>query len=185
MIEPYVYRLYVIAANDAETVYIDAAYVRLLSATATPRISFDDGAENPLEVGIGIPVPQGFKAVRLINPTASPLTVEVVFGIGNLADNRLNLTGAVSVRGGAETFTDSEAEVDTSATQLLAANANRTAAVIRAGTADLWLGTDNTVTAGNVPTLAAGEKMTITHTDAVWGIRASGAAYAGAYEETA
>lgn len=186
MSDPYIYQSVTLAAGVGEQVNITGNFIRILAATASPKVGIQDATPQLLPTGIGVPVVGGFTKLRIENPTIGEITVVLAIGDSAITDNRLNVDGSLKVRGGGLTFTDGETIVSNTAVELLAANANRTAAIIRAGAADLWLGPDDTLTVGTVPTLAAGTSMTIAHTGAVYARRAaSGTVPAGHYEESA
>lgn len=181
-----------LAAGASVTHRFEGRHIRFLSAGAVLEIkpvkyganlsaSFED-----LPKGTSLEVPEGYDEVIVRNPTGGEVSYTIVLSVAEFVDNRFTAEGSIAVRGGGDAFTDDpEVSVGAAAVEVLAANSDRTAAIIRAGSSDLWLGPDNTVSAAGVATLAAGEKMTITHTGAVWGIRSGGAVDAGVYEETA
>lgn len=186
MDDPFIRRTLTLAAGVSEPIEITGHYYRVLSATDTVEVGIDQGSTYELEVGIGVPVPGGFKQLRLYNPTAGSITVTVAVGIAAIDDDRQTLTGTVAVKGGGAGFTDTEVTVGVTATLILAANANRTSAIIRAGAAGVFLGGAgmSAGTAG-LETIGAGQSLTIAHTGAVYAIRSSGSSPVAVYEETA
>ncbi len=166
-------------------------YIRFLSAGAELEVRPVKIGENlsanfePLPKGTSLDIPDGYDEVIVRNPTGGAVAYTLVLSVAEFKDNRFTAEGSIAVRGGGDAFTDDPAvSVGSAAVEILAANSDRTAAIIRAGAAGLWLGPDNTVAASGVATMAAGEKMTITHTGAVWAIRSGGASDVGVYEET-
>lgn len=179
---------YSLAAGSGQDIVKKGNYVRFFSSDGVEdlEIGFDNSTPEPLPVGVGVHVPAGFDRVRVHNPNAAAVVFQIAIADGEISDDRLTLTAGapMPVRGGGGSMTDTETIVSNVAVQLLAADASRTAAVIRAGAADLWLGPDNTVVAGAVATVPAGQSLSVAHTGAVWAIRAgAGTLKAGVYKE--
>lgn len=179
----------VLAAGAARTLDVVGDYFLVISSTQTEfNVAFDNGPHIAFQQGFSGKVSndgEPYEAVTIHNPNGSSLTVVLALGFGELWDNKATISGSVAVKAGGDAFTEQAVSVGTSAVELLAANTNRTSAVIRAGSSDLTLGPTSGVTALTPATIPAGASMTIAHTGAVYGIRAAGTANAGVYEETA
>lgn len=175
-----------IAAGASFITGISGTYFSVLSATQDSfGVGLNGLAVNDFAPGMKVRAPVRLEQLQIVNRSGSAvLELTYAVGDGDLDDSRLGLVGAVLVnRAAGNSFADDGAvSVGTAATALLAANGNRTRAVIRAGAADLWLGGAG-VTAAGVPTVAAGGELEIFHTNPVYGIRAAGTVDAGTYEE--
>lgn len=187
-----------VGANAIKPVELDglAHYFNIYSQDGADDVlvSFDGAEPFTVEANVGQFIPQGFERIKFFNPNAAEVYVEWAATNGEIKDRRLNLSGSitstisntVSVKSAAADFTDADTAdiADAAAVLILAANANRTGAVIDAGGKDLWIGPDNTVAAGAVPSIRAGTAKTITHKGDVWAIRAAGdSGAARVYEE--
>jgi hypothetical protein len=177
---------YIVPANGSITIAATGGFVRCLVSAIDLKLIVDDRAQMYFAAGMAYSPPNaaGFKRLELVNETASATTVTLAIGWGELKDDRVNLSGTIPVKGTATTFTDNgNITVGTTTVTVLAANASRTRAVIRAGINDLWLGPTSPVSSAGEPTVPAGGEMEILHTGIIWGIRAAGSVLAGAYEE--
>lgn len=175
-----------IAAGDNLVVNVPGNFFRVLQASGSLSVSFDDDGQAAfVEPGLAIYRDKPFVSLRLTNDGAAAISgVMVAIGFGRYDDNRLQYGGGVAIRGGGSGFTDAVVSVGGTATLILAANTSRSSGVIRSGGADLWLGPDASVTATGPATIPAGGALTIGHVAAVYAIRSGGAADAGVYAET-
>ncbi len=163
---------------------VTGRYFRLLSATAALKIATDDAEPQVFYPGIGANEPDGFKSLRIVNEKVFAVGFELAAADGPVSDSRFTIDGGLPVKAGGASFSFAEIDVSNVAVELLAADAGRTSCVIQAGQTGLWLGPTKAVQVGAVPTVPAGQSLTIGHRGAVWAIRAAGGAVkAGVYTE--
>jgi len=183
-----------LAAGASETINCQGEFFNVLeSDQAAFLIGTDEGRLCRVEQGYKWRAApgEGYNRVYFENLSAvDPLTVSVALGFGDLEDSQtsvaggVTLTGAVEIAPAADVCAVSSVNVTDAATQILAADADRTGGVVYAGTEDLWIGPDNTVTAAGPVYIPAGASLSFGHKGAIYGIRAAGlAADAGAYVE--
>ncbi len=162
-------------------------FIVLASSLSTFLLGIDEGRFNVAKKGHKVRMSPGqdFHNLRIRNPNASGLVVDIATGFGDLSDNATEIDGAVRTAAGGDQFTyDGNVTVDLVAVELLPANVNRTGAIILAGGAPIWLGPDNTVAVAGNATVGANGSLSIQHQGAVWGIRGVAGTKAGVYEET-
>lgn len=180
---------FTLAAGEEVPLAFQGDYVRNIDQTGTGplAISLDGGPFSEFKEGAWFKLRPGteFQVLRMQNRGAASLTVTLGVALGEFGYDALQVSGGIGTKGGGTAFTDVGVSVDTTATLVLAANASRTGAIIRAGSSDLWLGGAGVTAHSGPATVPAGTSLTIQHTAAIYGIRASGSAFAGAYEETA
>ena len=124
--------------------------------------------------------------LRFRNVGAGVASVEFEVTPDEIGDKRLAVDGVVGVRGGGSAMgAPAEVNVGVAAVEILAANTNRTSALIQAGGSGLFIGPDNTIAAGTIEDIPAGASFTVTHTGAIWAVRSGGAAFCRVKEEVA
>jgi hypothetical protein len=115
--------------------------------------------------------------------TGRTITVGVAYGF--ISDDRLNVSGTVTVTGtvaldASNSFQTPQFTVSTTAVQLLAADTASAKTTIQAGSQDLYIGTTSGVTTANGFLIPAGGSYTFSagYTGDAWGIStASGTVY--------
>ena len=164
-------------------------YVRNFNQVGTGplMLSLDGGPFSEFKEGAFYRLPPGrfFKDLRFRNDGGASLTAEIGVSLGKFGYDSLVVSGGISVKGGCSDFDGNPVSVGVSATQILAENTSRTSGHVRAGSADLYIASANTVTTANGYLVPSGGVVNIGHTAAVWGVRAAGSADAHGYEETA
>lgn len=188
---PYTEDKIVLSPGERRTRALSGNKFSLYTATGPVELAFGEQTEFfAIKAGRSIPGPDGgFEIVRFYNPGAVDITVEFAVSIADVRPFDVTISGssAIPVRGGGSVAQPQvEMIVSNVAVLILAANANRTSAIIYAGTDGLFTGPNNAVTAGDVPTVPSGGSMSIGHKGAVFGIRkVAGTIKAAAYEEVA
>ena len=74
-------------------------YIAVLSDTGAFQLQIDDGAPFDFQAGLKIRMDreESFRIVRILNPGAGAVTVELVIGSGDFEDARLTLIGDVDL----------------------------------------------------------------------------------------
>lgn len=178
----------VLAPQTERVVTVSGTALRCLESNVDNfSIAIEDAPLGVFDQQVGYEGDLTFKSFRVFNGSQTA-TMTAIFAVayGRVTDNRARLSGAVKISGGGTGFTyDGAVAVTDAATLVMAENAARGGAVIQAGSEDLWLGQDNTVTATGLPTIPAGGSLEISHNADVYGIRGAGlSANCGVYEET-
>jgi hypothetical protein len=165
-----------IAAGGQETIFEAHDYFRVLSlSAATLSVRFGQNARvSPwLGSGLGKKHHRILDRVTLINTGGAAITVRVALALGQVSDDRLNVSGTIT------TITNSPATLTTladvalnnaSATLILAASSTTREVIISnpiANGVDLRVG-DSAVTATRGAILAAGQTIALTTAAAVY-----------------
>jgi len=131
------------------------------------------------EQGLVYKLPSGerFDRFRIRNESGSTATLEVVSGFGDYGDNRVVLTGGVSVSGTDSFVTAADQSIpNTTATSVLAYNADRRQAIIQNhGAVDLRVG-DSNVSASRGIKVAPGGTVILDTKAQIYVYHAAGAA---------
>lgn len=179
---------FTLAAGASQPIHIPGTFFYFTESNGDVDVVVDRaGGGQGFEAGLGWSTPAGqqFDQLLVRNSGAASVTFTIAIGYGDLRDARAQFASSLKVGAGGDTFSDDGAvSIGTVAVTLLAANADRTRAIVRAGAADLWLGPANTVTAAGEPTVKAGAQIEVLHRGIIWGIRLTPAVNAGALEET-
>jgi hypothetical protein len=88
-----------VAPGGEECIQARGSAARVVSATADFRIAVDDDAAVPFAAGLAFTMPQGgeFRSLRVLNPSAAPLTVSLLVSAGEVHDARAVFAGVMSV----------------------------------------------------------------------------------------
>ena len=171
-------------------IFYAAQYFRVMSLTGTGlRAVFGGtGAETDIiGAGIGIRLPVPVDQVTLINGGASPITVTVAMSMGIVNDDRLNVTGVISIQNTSTTpiyvrndnnvvQSSNAVSVGTAAVAIGTSNANTTAySIFNASTQTVYLGTSSVTVALGFP-LLPNQSYHYDGNVNLWGIVASGTA---------
>lgn len=128
-----------IADGESATYFYNFSTMRILSLSATVGVKLTIGGGGGTEsdivgAGIGFDLPEGVYTDRLIifNNSGGTLTGKIALGVGKITDNRLTVSGEVSVTNKPDTLTTTaDATASTTPAVLLAANTNRYEAIIQ------------------------------------------------------
>lgn len=162
-------------ANAQEFINVVGNYVYLISntgASATIKVSFDDGEFQILPVGIILKT-SDFQKVTILNSDSGSASFVLAVGYGDI-DNKAFTIASTVVTNPSSTGMNTPASVTvtTTAAALVAANANRREVVIsNNGTAGeiVWLGDTNVNAAsGRGIPLRNGEKIVLSTQAVIW-----------------
>lgn len=176
---------YTIPVGGREPVYTVFDYFRVISLSAnTLSVQFGgNGIASPwAAAGLGLACENKFDRVTLINTGAAPITITIAVANGHINDDRLTVSGTVSITGivqvfwsSATTIATAQTSVANAATQLIVGSNQNVKVRIYAGDEDLYIGFTNAVTTANGYKIPAGEtwECTDTHryTGNIYGIR--------------
>jgi|GEM_PF-3672808 len=163
-----------IPAGAAVAVEGWSQFIRIIETTGPVHVTLD-GAGGAIRMTTGDRYTLGttadpWRTARLQNRGSSAIQVTYAWGWGDLT-----LGGQlVETRGGGNRFHRYEHTVGTVPVLLLAANTDRTRAVIRSGADDLWVSPAGALVPSGVPDIPAGGHLTVEHRGDVWGVRAVG-----------
>lgn len=171
--EPYKSETYSLDAGQGYTLNFPGGYFRILEADADLHIAFDDGDAYVLPVGVGVPVPEGFKKIRIENQTGGAVTCTIAVGEVGVDDSRFSASGDVDVKvKGGETLS-SAADVSLTANvatllssansarrEIMVSNLSTNGNVIRVG--------DNNVTSSRGVEISPGGTFVFTTTAAIY-----------------
>jgi len=173
------------AGEVSDPIFFNYDYFRLLELNGGAiAVRFGGSGTQAifLSAGIGYKCPVILDRVVLRNTTAGVVSGRIAVAVGDITDDRLSLSGNVSVVNAtgtqletfdrqAATFACSQqAMVAATAAQIFANSATGKARVIQAGNLDLFIGTSAAVTVANGFKVAAGNSFTIPHAREVWAI---------------
>lgn len=178
-----------LAANEAAVINVaKATAVQCTSATAAFQIRPDD--QNPVELNNGLGVrylqSEAFDVLRIQNG-ATPQTIELYIGTGDVIDNRFSASGALSVRSiASQSAAYGAVSVGVAATLVRAANTGRASIIVQnIGAGVVYLGNDAGVTTASGIRLQVGDAITLTIDDAIYAISTIAATDVRYLEETA
>ena len=166
-----------VPANSEIFLSVVGAYVFVRESNQTEfQLAFDEAQLFAVQLKDKIRVPPGFdfEKLRVANPNGTTLIASLLIGTGDFDNLAAEIAGVLPVVSAGNGMAVSTVSVGTAAAQLLAANADRTSALINAGALDLYIGPDNTVTTGTGWRIPAGGDLPLAHKGAIWGIRATG-----------
>jgi len=178
------------AGTVSEPLYFNYDYFRLLDLSGNSVLVQFGASGSParfLSAGIGFKVGQDkiLNFLQFRNDTGGVVAGRVALAIGDITDDRLSLSGNVSVVNAvgtqletydrqSSTFAVSQQSmVAATAAQIFATDATAKARVITAGNQDLYIGVNNTVTTANGFKIGAGQSFTLPHGLETWGICAA------------
>lgn len=173
---------YTIPAYGSEIIYYAHNTLRLLSFTGTRGdLAMVIGANGDETIftgaGISYVLPSAVDRVKLVNKSASSITLTVAMIIGDIRDDRLTVSNIVSVE---EVTPDNGAYgavslTASTATQILAANANGVKTLIQNNNAydDLYIGYDSGLTINNGIRIPKQGSIELSTTKAIFGISIS------------
>lgn len=188
--EVYADYLYSVPAGESIVIAVGGEYVGCISSNQDDfLISLDGDALQFMAQGLKIRTKGGdrFANVTVDNSgNASTLTLRLAIGDGDLVDQRLSLTGAISVTKGDQFDTVPDVSVGAGVSaELLATDTARCEAIINnlaANAATLRVGDSNVAAARGVE-LAPGETIVLTTTEAVHAYNPGGVAQSVAVME--
>lgn len=167
-----------IPAGGRQDVVIFGEKLEIIESTAERiKVSIEGQAETDLSSNVSVSVPGGDAAtsITFINDTGADVTLRFAYGI-NFQNNRLGISGGepLNVKAG-NTINSGAVSVLAAATQIVAANSNRTRLTLYNNSAvTIFVGATNAVTIANGLPVLAGGSLTIENGSAVYGIPASG-----------
>ncbi|MDX1939667.1 MAG: hypothetical protein SFU99_03900 [Saprospiraceae bacterium] len=181
---PYLELTYVIPAGARQEVFQVFNYFRVMSMSggALSVLFGQNGIESPFTAaGVGIRFEESFMRMTLINTGGTTMTIRIALALGNVQDDRLNVSGVVTVDGtvdiyGGATLANSQASVTTTASNVSAASATKRSVIIKnlsTSAATVYIGT-SAVTSANGFELKAGEALTLDVASDVYARTASG-----------
>lgn len=191
---PYQELTYTIAAGARQDIFAVFNYFRVVSQSggALSTRFGQNGLETPFTgQGIGVNFRATFPRLTLINTGGTSMTITVALAIGTINDDRLNVSGTVSVQGTVSTNDNpgttvayNQVSVTSTATLISAQSTAKRHVIIKNHTTSaqtLFIG-DSAVTTGTGIELAIGESITIDTEAAIYGRTASGTATVGYFE---
>lgn len=167
---------YTLAGGAEVTIPKPGSFVRCMASNlSTFQISVDDGPFVAFKEGqkYSAPIALGesgfFTRIRVKNPSASSLTVTMALGFGDIEDDTLILSGAITTAVPSGLTTTADVSVAAASQQLLkAANTGRAEIMlVNNGTATMRIGDSNAAAAQGVP-LAPGASTVLTTAAAVY-----------------
>tara|TARA_R110002124_G_scaffold266813_1_gene433800 strand:+ start:10492 stop:11067 length:576 start_codon:yes stop_codon:yes gene_type:complete len=163
-----------ITIADGEELQVNVAgtFCRVRSADQDFLIHFDNGssAHVGLNDALNFDKEQAFNNLMIVNDSGAALTFQLDIGYGSVETNSLAINGTVKTAGGAARAHDVDT-VGVAAVQLMAQNNSRTGWFIyNNGTAPIFVGSDNTITAANGTPIPVGGGMGGDDTDEIWAI---------------
>ena len=179
---PYKQFTYTIADGAIETLFYDFNYFRILSINTTTGVSIRFGSSGtPTDVvgaGVGYEMPSVVSRAEIINKSGGILTITVAAAIGRIDDDRLNISGSLSVA--VSSIFDEIADVTiATSTKVTVANidANRKTIIIQNLDAinSVRLGSTSLASTGGGILLKAGDSITLDTTGEVFAWQTSGA----------
>lgn len=175
---------YTLGANEEVNPSIPQSnFIRCTSGSGVFTVYPSDLSPLVLSNGLGAKFTQLFNTVRIKNG-ATPQTIELYIGQGDIDDSRLSVSGGIPTAGNAGA-TYGAVSVGTTATVIRTANTNRASCLVQnLGSAPMYLGTDASVTTANGLEVGAGSSATLTFQSAIYGIVASGSNDVRFIEET-
>ena len=163
-----------LAANEETVINVSkATAVQCTAATTDFEIRPND--QNPVILANGLGVrykpEEAFDFLR-ISHGATPQTVELYIGDGDIIDNRFSASGALSTRAlAAQSSAYGNVSVGVTATLVRAANAGRSSVLVQnLGTGIIYVGTDGSVTAANGIQVQVNSAITLNVDDAIYAI---------------
>lgn len=172
---------YTIQAGQEITIWSRGEFVRCLESTADIKISFNSGSKVIFGGGLSRNTRRGqiYENFQLYNDTLSDVTVTIVYGYGNVSDQRLSVTAPLNIASPSTLNTPPHVSVAGLSTGLLiAANSTRKEALLRnplTNTHNFIVG-DVNATSGRGFTLQPGEGIILTSTAAVYAYNAKSTA---------
>lgn len=183
---PYQELTYTIAAGARQEVYQVFNYFRVTSQSGGAlSVRFgQNGLETPFTgQGIGVQFSVTFPRLTLVNTGGTSMTITIAIAVGRISDDRLNVSGTVTVAGTVTTndnpgttIVNGQVTINNTATQIVAANATRRHVIIKnpsTATKSIFVG-DSGVTTTNGIEVAIGESITIDSEAALYAIVATG-----------
>lgn len=198
---PYVELTFNIPAGANQVFNFDFRTIRVLtlsSGSIKAQFGEQGNLTSVIGAGLGFEFDEAFKSVRIYSTHATDAAVGTLsLSMGKLQDNRLSISGAVTVQNveTAPLFTQEarptgwsvgQVTVDTTAggITIAAAAATRTSITIHAGTSDLYVHETAPTVAADSFKIPAGGSQTFTHKKAIKGIRSAGSTAASFSQET-
>lgn len=198
--------------NESVVIAYDHRMFRVLDLSASAEVTLRFGNTGAITsiigAGLGMKHNEAIRNVTITNIGAGAVTGRVALSMGDIFDDRLSVSGTVTVTPAAgacfgvrnceedevpvplatkhaeiSAWNVAQISVGTSAVQIAAANANRDSITVQAGTAPLIVGDDNTVTATSGVIIPANGSHTFTHPFDLYAIRASATANCSTSEE--
>lgn len=182
---PYRQFTYVLQPQQREKVGYAFNYFRCLNISGTGlkvRFGASGGDTDFIGAGIGFFTPNVIDFIEIVNTSGSPITITFALAIGLIYDDRLSVSGNISVVNGAGTFllsrelspdvlTDGTDTVGTSAVVIVGPNSNRKEVIITNTHAsnDLYLG-GATVAVGRGIKLVAGQSTVLTNSGTIYAV---------------
>lgn len=201
---PYQEFTYTIPPSEIMQVFYAHSYFRVLEYTGdanTLKVRFGSSGQESVfsGAGLGYAMKEPVDRVDLRNDGTNPLTVKIGLATGVINDDRLSVSGTVTVNGhvivdsGNINVTGGEINVSArattgqvavnAATLISASSATKMSCTINAGSSDLYISFDSGVTTGNGYLIPANGSATITTKDEIYGVRGSGVATCYKIEE--
>lgn len=173
---------YTIPVGESVQIARYADFITCLDATAKFKISFDQQPETEFESGLTYNPDHAIKRVEIINTSGSDNTVKMGFGIGGIQDSRLTIGNAIVTEEKAPATFSTGAQItaaDAATTALVAANGNRTEAIVaNDGAGKIYVAGSSGAGAGEGIPIDAGGVLVLTTSAALWARNDSGAAVA-------
>lgn len=148
-------------------------FVRCLESTADIKISFNGGSKVIFGQGLGRFTNRGarYESFELHNDTGSDVTVKIVYGFGNVQDQRLSVTAPLNIASPGSLITPAHVSVAGLSSSLVsAANSTKKEVIIRnplTNTHNFYVG-DSSVDTSHGWTIQPGEGITLTTSGAVY-----------------
>lgn len=174
----------IVAKSTQNITKVRQTFIRILRSNVDLIVRVN-GVEYTAPAGWSYEDKNGFERVDIHNPSDTTAVIDVALAKngGKVGYDATALDGSVKVRGGGISGDTVHINIGATAIKILDADMHRTSAVIKSGDSDLWIYKNNQGTATKIPTMSAGETMTIGHTGEVWAIRKDSTAPAMVYFE--
>jgi hypothetical protein len=170
---------FVIPNGTIETLDFSLNFLRILAISTTSGVQFRFGDKGtPTDVigaGIGYELPQAVNRVDIINNSGGDLTITVIAAIGKVYDDRLNVSGDLTIATPTQIDTIDDVTLGAaSATLIAAANTGRVELLITNMTGGVIRIGDSGVGAASGVRIADGASIILNTTAAVYGYSVAG-----------
>lgn len=192
---------YTVAAGDIQTVFYAYDFLRILSLSSSTGVLLRFGdSGTPTDVigaGIGYRLNTAVRQCDIINTSGAPITITISLAIGQIFDDRLNVSGTLNVANtastglfvinGGGTQGPSRGTIGTTATQITGTITNQRFFILKnlSTTDSIYVGTSGSLTTANGWEVKPGEALSVDWTNHVyliagvasvpyqfWGVRA-------------
>lgn len=176
-----------IQPGEQTTINRLASFVTCLAATGAFQVRIDGEPATDFEKGLTYTPPAGLQQVEIINTSGTALTVALGFGLGNIQDSRLSISGEINTSEAMpDNFTSGAVKVCPSGAVTPIALANplrREIVLVSEGAAAVRVVGNAAAVAGDGLPLGAAQSLTLQTSAAVYVRNDSGASVNVAWAE--